>query len=447
MQQAAAELTDAGLPFVESDFVAKPKARQRRLDILAWDADKRGALVPRLVVEVRRPAWQAEPVGTLQQLAIAARLAGVSEAYVYDGAWWQADPGFTSLEAAPRPRARGATRVRIEDATFLTTRLRKYQSIRNEAAHGRSDGDAWLAMATRYGSSSLTDLLRQIAVADKRSVRLPAELLGLNPRLEMIEVDRSTLLTASREVLRPLLERRGRSGYLRLPDDVADSLSVLLLAGGSEATPTGNDAGAGKSVLVPNAGQGELVLAVAESPFSRQLGDVTAWCPTSIEADLVEVLGGLTGSRVLVDTHDQRELPRPDSADLLVGVLPMGRGTESAETTAGPSHDGEATALLAWVEALKPRGRAVVLASRGLLSRQSAARVRDHVEQHYRVVAVIGLPAGALDRATSIATAILVIEAKAPIATLVAELKDDWSDQLRPMGSFWFDYVKQLGIR
>jgi hypothetical protein len=58
------------------------------------------------------------------------------------------------------------------------------------------------------------------------------------------------------------------------------------------------------------------------------------------------------------------------------------------------------------------------------------------------VVAVIGLPARALGPSTSIASAITVIRRADPSETLVADLEEDWREQLSASGNFFQSFAR-----
>jgi type I restriction-modification system DNA methylase subunit len=107
-----------------------------------------------------------------------------------------------------------------------------------------------------------------------------------------------------------------------------------------------------------------------------------------------------------------------------------------ALTSVDGTRDGELAFVDRCCSALLPGGRAVLQLGRGWLFRRGdAGRVREWLSDRFHVVSIIGLPSGAV-AGTAIPSCLVVIDAAAPGPTLVADLDDDWQQQLSDGGAF-----------
>jgi hypothetical protein len=97
--------------------------------------------------------------------------------------------------------------------------------------------------------------------------------------------------------------------------------------------------------------------------------------------------------------------------------------------------------------ALRDSGRAVVAVPPRILFAQTVERVRRTLATHLRVVAVVELPKAGVVPGVVVSPTLLVLEAGEPRETLMAQLGDDWRDQLTENGEFFRAYVDHLESR
>ena len=107
------------------------------------------------------------------------------------------------------------------------------------------------------------------------------------------------------------------------------------------------------------------------------------------------------------------------------------RLSEPVSLEFGRARDAD-VASIAWAaKALAPGGRAVLLTPRGWTFRSGAsAQLRAWLAENYRVTGLIGLPA--VSRLTGMPLLLLVLDALPTSQTVVADLSDDWKEQLAP---------------
>jgi tRNA G10 N-methylase Trm11 len=108
---------------------------------------------------------------------------------------------------------------------------------------------------------------------------------------------------------------------------------------------------------------------------------------------------------------------------------------------AGSTRHWEPLVIARCLDALRPGGRLVIHTARGWLWHQRDERFRLELANRARITALLGLPDG-LFTSTSIPSALVVVEKSPPTDTLIADLRDDWYEQLSPGGACWQRYVE-----
>ena len=162
-------------------------------------------------------------------------------------------------------------------------------------------------------------------------------------------------------------------------------------------------------------------------------------------ARLCSSLAALSDEGTQIHTADALQWLTANSADCVITQPPIGLSLpEPHELWGGATLEWEPLALARCVDALRPGGRAVVHTARSWLWREKAERFRQSLATTTRIVALVGLPEG-LFIGTSIPSALIVLEKSPPTETLVADLRDDWYEQLSLGGATWERYTELVG--
>jgi hypothetical protein len=145
-------------------------------------------------------------------------------------------------------------------------------------------------------------------------------------------------------------------------------------------------------------------------------------------------------SKVSGELADMATAKWPDF-DFLVSEPPMGlRIPENA--TLYPTYLKSLEELVIWKASRTPNLRgALALTSQGWLTRTTSAKLRQDLLDSGRLRAVIGLPD--LNPATSIPLVLIVLASPSAGETIVADLKQDWLEQLSPGGGL-FEALKSV---
>lgn len=422
-QQAAAALRAAGFPFVQIDVLLPGLGKKRGMqaDVVAWDVTEEGELRPRILVETKQ-AFGARfqlkhgtpSAGVLQQLAGYANVLGTRENYVFDETGWhEVGPGFDEIIGTQRPEPwgnelRGEWPANLVNQLVVSALWKAADSVRGEAPR------------EELGWRSLRRLLNRAVHGDGTETGLDALLSSK---------------AGSAAVLRALLENglpkfRGPHSY-ETPWPLADAMSRL-------AAPRDGD-----TVLDPFCGVGTCLWNIASHAADLSLRGVDL---DEATAELARSLADFGRLRAEILTQDSLAERDHAPADVLITSPPLGYKLPSPLklTAGGQTRDGDFAILDRVPGWLKPGGRAVLLMAPGTLFRSQGVRVRAHVQDQLRVVAVVGLPAGILAPATMIPLSLIVLEKRAESETLVARLGDDWEDQLSRGGEFFRAYLAHL---
>ena len=192
-------------------------------------------------------------------------------------------------------------------------------------------------------------------------------------------------------------------------------------------------------VLDPACGIGSILWAAAD--WARAEGVGLRYEGQDISpplTDLASAIAHLSGEEFEIRCVDSLTA-EADRVDYIACDPPMAARLASPYVMAdgSPTTDADVAFIDRALSLLRPRGRAVLLVRRGVLGGGGAARrLREAVLGRARVTAVVGLPPGVLEPFTGLSPALLVLEDAAPTQTLMAELREDWSEQVSPGGGF-----------
>ncbi len=427
--KAATELQKLGF-LVERDvriLVGGVRGRTARADLIAWAADDSGELIRDVVVEIRRPSRK----DVLPQLSQVATLAGARRAFVFDGEWFAVNSAFSELRAseAPRPQHR-FDRVSVPDQV-LEEVLRSL--VWSEAERQRSR-----------------------AVSKDMSLALEAVLTLLQQEPE--QTDRASLARAPGA---ELAVARIMSTFLPewgVPHSLVAGMARLL-------SPCGP-----MSVLDPVCGLGSCLWAAAEVARRVQSEIVlTGWDvnPRSLEvarqlAKFARVGAQLELTPRSPHSHSSRTPERANSVlsdripalalprgafDAIISIFPFNaKSTEPFALKNGRTTHSTDLALLDSVpDLLRDGGRAVLVVPPRLLFEEGVAHsVRERLAATVRLVAIVQLPAG-LFLNSMVQCGLIVLERAAQSETLVAQLTDDWQEQLTSEGAFMRAFRSHAG--
>lgn len=409
-ERAHAALRQAGFSVIERDARPGVGSSKLRADLVAWGPNEQGEFAPVVLVEVKSARSETTDQRVLAHLASYANAFGTEENYVFDGEWWIAGERFDRLHPVEVPRSprplEETTSVTPDNARRLLTS--SMWSIANQFRSQKPPGEIALAV------------LRHLKTED-RSLDWLFSLTGYE----------------GAEALIGIIQRQfgGRSPD-GTPPPLAEGMARLLRPANDER------------VLDPFSGLGALLWScrrlAAEHHRSVNLVGIDR-NPTTVE--LATEIASLTDSGDLVfevgDAFDDPIVANWDGH--FISHPPFGlRLADPVLLPDGRDSTNGDVAVLALVAAnLDPGRRAVVLLPRPVLYRKTSEGLRTWLMANRRVVAVIGLPPGALD-SVSIPTTIVVIERSEPSDTIVANLQDDWAEQLSADGEFMGEYTERL---
>lgn len=405
---AVQALQDAGYPLVLQE-VARDEKRARA-DVVAYAPGSDGGLQPAVAVEVKKLGSARSRDDALDQLADARHTFGTRQHYVFDGAaWFEADSGLRDLHPVAGP-----TRNEVTGPFHLTDALLVERLL----------GQHWWRLADRHrGERSIDENLRLLVeqIAEERSFQVGDV---------QVPVDEDLLWLAARTLaLRVQSERRFADGTT----DQAVAKAMASIAGVE-----------GRAYLDPFCGMGSLLWHVADLLQTTQRAaqlrgldinaDVVATaqafarlCPLSLSIHVRDAFQPLPG-----DPGEGSAL----TADRVLAQPPLGlrRAEPYILGNGDATPDGDLASLDVCLRALQPGGRAVLHLGRGWTVRSGTAmRYRRFLAETMRVTAIIGLPPGAMP-GTQVASVIAIFEKSSPGQTFVAQLEQDWQQQLSSEG-------------
>ncbi len=409
---AVRALRAAGYPLV----LEQVRFGQLRCDVVAYAPGRRsGDIVPMAVVELKRSLTSKTRLPALEQFAAIRNQAGTRQHYLYDGQrWFAANSGLTELYEVVGPLNNEAD----GPATVTDEHLVESLLLRQLKAMSGARFDA---------GEQLQDLLAAFAetgqlMADGQPVSVP----------------RALRWSAAKRVTMRVLSAERHFDSTTHPV-VASAMSELL-------------AEKGNTYLDPFCGTASLLWALADRVSDRmpppritgvEVNATTAGIAralTDLAPATVELLTG-DAFRVLAPTYagaplDDRSAAPLIGVDAVLTQPPMGlRLNEPYELSSGEAtRDGDLACLDLCLRALAPGGRGVLQTSRGWTSKSGQAqRYRAHLAAHHHVAALVGLPAGAVLGA-QIPSLLVVIDKATRGQTFVAQLDQDWQEQLAPDG-------------
>lgn len=399
--RAVEQLSDAG--FLVERGVRKSRGRmQTQADVLAHAGTTSGDLMLDVIVEVKSRVTAEHIESALAQLSRTASVFGARRAFIFDGEWFAVDASFTSAtpSGCPRPAfpARGA---RVSDELVATQLWQIRDRLRGAGHHARDHEFLDEAISEAHSTTSPLSIAVGSALGAARLGQLLAAEDEMGPPVAV--ADAMARLLAPRPswtVLDPAARLGGCLWATR----------ALAISGGFDVILQGSD---------PN---------VAFRGGAEKLASLVG---TNVAFE----------SRGLLDT-----LIHEASVDGIVSAPPMNvRLPESVTLSTGErTTDADLALLDAATRWLRPGGRAVLAVVPRLLSAEgAAARLRAHIVRTSRVTAVVELPARVLPGA-AIRLGLVVIEKVPPSDTLLADLGDDWQQQLSPTGGFMRAYHEHI---
>ncbi len=376
-----------------------------RADLVAWGPDESGALSPLVLVEVKGTFGEPPPRGVLAQLAAYANVLGTPQNFVYDGSWHEADPSFVEFFRSEGPRpSRATARPSVSREAFAQL-LRDVAGQRQGPADGQGSRDWGALLAASSEALELGTAFEPGSGAVWGSV-------------DWVKAQGKDLVRQA-----------------ATPEPVARAMAQLL-------RPSPDSV-----VLDPACGIGSILWAAAD--WARAEGVGLRYEGQDISpplTDLASAIAHLSGEEFEIRCVDSLTA-EADRVDYIACDPPMAARLASPYVMAdgSPTTDADVAFIDRALSLLRPRGRAVLLVRRGVLGGGGAARrLREAVLGRARVTAVVGLPPGVLEPFTGLSPALLVLEDAAPTQTLMAELREDWSEQVSPSGGFLREYLRHL---
>jgi hypothetical protein len=381
-----------------------------------------GGLQPAVAVEVKKLGSDRSRDDALDQLADARHTLGTRLHYVFDGnSWFEADSGLRKLHQVSAPaRNQAPGQGRLTDP-LLVEHLLAQQMWRSAEAH--------------RGDRSAMDSLRVLVefLAEERSiqvgdVRVPAEdgLLWAAVRelaLRVLSELRATEWTTDQAIARAMATLSGSVGHVYL--DPFCGLGSLLWHAADRLQELGRAAELlGVDINADVVSSAQSFARLCPLPLSIRLGDAFQQTSSAAAADGV----AFAADRVLAQPPLGLRLSQPYA---------LSNGEETS--------DGDLASLDVCLRALQSGGRAVLQHSRGWTFRSgSSLRYRRFLAETVHVAAVVGLPPGAL-RGTGIPSVLTVLQKSAPGETFVAQLEQDWQQQLSDEGEVMRALLAHLG--
>lgn len=375
-----------------------------RPDVLAWAANSDGDLVPWAVVELKTGQLK-QPELVLPSLARSRDIMGTVDHYaVINGRWFKADRGVRSLEPVdgPTPPEYGAQGLLTDDelATSLLVQRLWFEASRLRDS-GVRVGDAFPAGAA-------------LAETEQSYIELPdGGLLPVRPNV---------LWRAKRAALIEFASR-GSSESSSHPA-ITSAVAALV-----EQRVAG-------TVLDPFCGTGSFLWAVLDR--TARLEIPARFVGYEINPRLASLAAGIGHGAPLPVTIDEADAFGTEfvRADVIITAPPLRVRSRDHETLLDGSRtsDGDVVAVDKSLRALKAGGRAVFHVASWFTSSDRFASYRTFLANEFHVAALIGLPRGAM-AGTGATSVLMTIDKKDPAQTFVAQLGEDWENQLEPEGA------------
>lgn len=407
-------LSAAGYPLVLNEFELPRLGKRESLDVLAFDADSSGALLPAAAVEVKL-AYHSDDPSVLDQLALWRGRLGTREHYlVTPEGWHRADPGLRSFSKVDGPARAERPRGELRDPDLAHALITKW--LWRAADRRRSE-------TSRPFIAALHDVL---LLAPDGVAAIDDETLPIAP---------DVLWHVVRDAVRQAVARDTyMSQHLSAPNLVGPLARLF-----GDPLPT--------SVCDPFAGIGSLLWAVADRAVDE--GVNVRLSGIEINSQVEELANAVAARAPLPITVGRGDALRaqPSPVAGVISQPPIGLHLgEQFELSNGEStRDGDLAVIDACLSRLLPGGRAVLQLGRGWTQRGGqSGRYRSYLSDAWRIGALIGLPAGAI-AGTSIPSLIAVIDRAEPTTTFVAQLEANWADDLGPDGQALRDCLQHLG--
>lgn len=400
-----AKLEAAGYRLVQLDAKLGEQSA-RRLDALAYAANADGQLVPWAAVEAKNGV-NVKPEVTLPVLLKFRELLGTAEHYaVVNGQWFRADRSMRAMSPVdgPLPPTYGDSGF-LADPALATSLLRERLSLEAEKARGGGARvDFLFPPADLFAETNVPGI--QTASGD------------------FVPVRHDVLWQARRRALASFALRAPHAAEHTTAPVIADAVARLV------------GAKLGGTVLDPFCGTGNFLWAAMDRAL--QLDGPVEFVGNEINRDLAELAEQIarTGPMLAtITTGDSFASDLPE-ADVVVTAPPFGARFDAPWPlqTGAPARDLEVAAIDLCLRKLRPGGRAVFLLPNGITFKQALEPYRRFLASEFRVGALIGLPAGALE-GTNIRAVLLVIDRTEPGETFVAQLGEDWTSQLSETGA------------
>lgn len=380
------------------------KLSSLRPDVLAWAANADGDLVPWAVVEVKSGRLK-RPELALPGLARSRDVMGTVDHYaVVNGEWFKADRGVRSLEPVdgPTPPEYGA-RGLLTDEELATSLL--VQRLWFEADRLRNSG-------ARAGDAFPSRTV--LAETEQSGIELPdGGLLPVRPDV-LWRAKRSALIEFA---------SRGSSESSSHPV-IASAVAALV-----EQRVTG-------TVLDPFCGTGSFLWAVLD--LAARVDVPARFVGYEINPRLAGLAASIGNGAPLPVTIDEADAFGTEfvGADVIVTAPPLRVRSSDHQTLLDGSRttDGDVAAVDKSLRALNAGGRAVFHVASWFTWSERYASYRTFLANEFHVAALIGLPRGAMAGAAG-TSVLMAIDKKEPAETFVAQLGDDWENQLEPEGA------------
>lgn len=399
-----AALQGAGYRVIQLD----PKidgAESRRVDALAYAANADGDLVPWVAVEVKN-GDKIKPEMLLSQLAKWREVLGTAEHYaVVNGRWYGADRALRAVEpvAGPVPPVNGDLGF-VTDPGLATSLLT--ERLWFEASRARDKG---------HGADFFFPPAALLAETAMPGIETPGG--------DFVPVRPDVLWQARRRALASFTGRQPHAELYTNQPVLADAVACLV---GNKLRGT---------VLDPFCGTGNFLWAAMDRASQSEKHVEFVGQEVNVDlADLAEQIGRTGPAWATITTGDSFQTDLPE-ANVIVSAPPFGRLQEFWTLLDGDrTHELEIAALDLCVRKLRPGGRAVLLLPTAVTYRANLESYRQFLANEFRVGALVGLPAGAVE-GSQVRSVLLVIDRDEAGETFVAQLGEDWQAQLSESGA------------
>ena len=405
-EDVSAQLVAAGYEFTQT----QPRvsgAPDWRPDFVAWAADPGGTLVPWAVVEASSSAAAVDrPERVLVALARARDLLGTVDHYVVVGGrdWYRGDPGLKRLEPVTGPVAPpNGGEGEIADVQLVTALLS--EELARAAARSREGGQT---PDLHFNPGIVLDFAGFMTHSGS-----------------WVPINKATLWQARRRAIVDFERRGRRAGEYTSHKSVSSAVAQLA---GAKLTA---------GLLDPFCGAGSFLwdcIDYAED-HGATLETVSGIDINERTADVARSIAAAAPIQTEITVADVfRETPLPSRC--VVSAPPIGAAVIEPRTmlNGDSARDGNLVALDCIIRSIATGGRAVMHLPAAITFDRVAERYRQFLASEFRVAALIGLPVGAVPD-TNARSVLMVIDQESPTDTFVAQLGDDWENQLTPGGA------------